>query len=179
MTVDDEQADAAPVARAAGGTRRHDQLVGPWRADHRGLGAAQDVVLALTLCRGGNGVEIVARAPFGPGQRPNRFTRHDRRQEGLALRRRADILDQAAGEHHGLEKRLDHEAAAELLHHDHGRQRTAAKAAGALLKRRRAQAKLGEGIPVWPAPAFIARHELAAGVEIILVAQQALHARSQ
>ena len=179
MAVHDEQADAVAIARAARGPRRHDQFVCPRRADHRGLGAAQNVVFTLTPRRRGNVVEIVARAPFRPGQRPNRFTRHDRRQKFLALRLRADILDQAACENHGLEERLDHQMAAELLHDDHRRQRTAAKAAGAFLERRRAQAKFGKGIPVRPAPSLVGRHDLAAGVEIIPIAQQSLDAGSK
>ena len=55
----------------------------------------------------------------------------------LLLRRRIpSLLDQAAGEHHRLDERLDHEVTAELLHDDHGRQRAAAEPADVFRERR-------------------------------------------
>ncbi len=88
----------------------------------------------------------------------------------VALCRRTGSFDQAAREYHSLEERLDHQVAAEFLHHDHGRQRTAAKAAGTFLERRRAQTEFGKSIPVLPAPAFVGCDDLAARVEIVLIA---------
>ena len=46
-------------------------------------------------------------------------------------------------------------------------------------ERRGQQAELGEGLPLLAAVALFARDDLAARVEIILVAQQALNAGSQ
>src|SRR4051812_39730299 len=62
--------------------------------------------------------------------------------EMLRAALRSDILDQAACKNHGFEERFDHQIAAELLHDDHRRQRTAAKAAGAFLEWRRAEPEL-------------------------------------
>jgi hypothetical protein len=67
---------------------------------------------------------------------------------------------------------------AELLHDDHGRQRSAVKTADAFGEQRREQAEFSERLPLPAAPAFFARDDLAARVEIILVAQQALDAGS-
>src|SRR5207244_6031167 len=68
------------------------------------------------------------------------------------------------------------EVTAELLHHDHGRKRAATKSAGAFPEWRSAAPKFGERFPVPAAPAFFARNDLAALVEIVLVAQEALNA---
>ena len=95
------------------------------------------------------------------------------------MRRRAGVLDQAAREHHRFDKRLDHEVTAEFLHDDHGRQRSAAKTADVFGERRGEQAEFGECLPLLAAETFLARDDLAARVEIILVAQQALDAGSQ
>ena len=89
------------------------------------------------------------------------------------------MLDQAAGQHHRLDKGLDHEVAAEFLHDDHGRQRAATETADVLGERRREQAEFGESLPLLAAEALFARDDLAARIEIILVAQQALDAGSQ
>ena len=65
---------------------------------------------------------------------------------------------------------------AELLHDDHGRERAAAKPADLFGERRAQQAKLGERFPLLAAEPFLAGEDLAAGIKVILVAQQALHA---
>ena len=116
---------------------------------------------------------------LGPGQRPDLHARNDVGNEALLLLAGAGVLDQAAREHDSLDERLDHEMAAELLHYDHGRQRTATETADILGKRRGEQAELGKGLPLLAAKALLARDDLAAGVEIILIAQQALDAGSQ
>jgi len=59
---------------------------------------------------------------------------------------------------------------AELVHDDHGRQRPAAEPADGFRERRGEQAELGEFIPLPAAKPLLARNDLAAGVEIILVA---------
>ena len=179
MTVDDEQADAGPIARPTGRARRDDQLVGPRRADHRRLGSAQDETVSLAARGRHHIVEIIARASLRPGERPYRASVHDRRQEARALLGRANILDQAACENDRLEIGLDNELAAELLHYDHGRKRATAKPARALLKWCRAQAELGKGAPVPAAKALIGRDDLAAFIEIILIAQKPLNAGTQ
>ena len=179
MAVDHKEADPVAIARAARCPRRDDQFVGPRRSDHRRLGAAQNVAFTLTPRGRVDIAEIVARACLRPAQRPDRFAGHDLRQIRFALRRRAGVLDQAACEHHGLEERFDHQVAAELLHHDHRRQRSAAKAAGTFLERRSTQAEFGKGIPVLAAKAFVGRDDLAARVEIVLIPQQSLNAASK
>src|SRR5438270_4503806 len=59
MPIYGEQTDAAVISRAAGGARRHDQLIRPWRTDDGGFGAAQNIMLSLTTRGGGNVVKIV------------------------------------------------------------------------------------------------------------------------
>src|SRR6476661_7807864 len=68
---------------------------------------------------------------------------------------------------------------AELLHDDHASQRTRAEAAKIFSEWRGQQAKLGEGIPMLSAPAFFGCNDLAARVEVVLVAEQALNAVTQ
>ena len=176
VAIDHKEADAGAVMWAAGCSRRDDQFVGPGCRHHRRLGAAQNVAVALTPRRRGDMAEVVTRTPFRPGQRPDRLTGHDLRQPGFTLRRRAGVLDQAARKNHGLDKRLDHEVTAELLHDDHGRQWPAAKTADGFRERRGEQAEFGERFPLFAAEALFARDDLAACIEIILVAEQTLHA---
>jgi hypothetical protein len=69
--------------------------------------------------------------------------------------------------------------ATKFVHDDHGRQRPAAKAADFLGERCGKQAEFGELLPLLAAVSLFARDDLAARLEIILVAQQALDAGSQ
>lgn len=59
MAIYNKQAHAVAIAGAAGRSRRYDQLVGPWRADHRSFGSAQDKLVSLAACSGGDVVEII------------------------------------------------------------------------------------------------------------------------
>src|SRR6516164_6311510 len=89
------------------------------------------------------------------------------------------MLDQAARNHDRLDEGLDDQMTAEFLHDDHGRERPAAKPADLFGKRRGQQAEFGESVPLLAAETVLAREDLAARVEIITVAQQALNAGSQ
>jgi len=127
---------------------RDDQIVRPGRGDHGGLLASQDVILAVAPCRGRDIGEIKARALFGPGQGPNRRAGDDVGNEALLLLLGACLLEQAAGEHHCLDERLDYKMTAELLHDDHGRQKAAAKTTDLLGEWRGEQTELGERSPL-------------------------------
>jgi len=78
-----------------------------------------------------------------------------------------------------LNERLDHEMTAEFVHDDHGRQCPAAEAADVFAERCREQTEFGEGRPLLAAKTLLARDDLAAGVEVVLVAQQPLHGGPQ
>jgi hypothetical protein len=177
--IDHEQADAAAIVALARGTGGDDQVIRPGRGDDSGLFPGQDVIVALEPCGGRDIGEVEARSLLGPGQRPDLDARNDVGNEALLLLTRARVLDQAARQHNRLDERFHDEMAAEFLHDDHGRQRTAAETAGILGKRRGKQAEFGKGLPLLAAEAVLAGNDVAAGVEIILVAQQALDAGTQ
>jgi hypothetical protein len=69
--------------------------------------------------------------------------------------------------------------AAEFLHDDHGRQCPAAETADRFGERCGQQAEFGERLPLLAADPLLARDDLAARLEILPVAQQALDAGSQ
>src|SRR5258706_5835187 len=179
LPVYDEKADPVAVARTARRPRRDNQFVGPWRASHGCFCAAQDIFIPMTLRDRSDTAKIVAGASLRPGEGPNRFAGRYLRQKLLALRARSGLLDQPAREHNCLEERLDHESAAKLLHDDHARQRARAETAKIFRERCRQQAKFGESIPMLSAPALFARNDLAARVEVVLIAEQPLKAIAQ
>src|SRR5215831_15342713 len=177
--IDHEQADAAAIAALPGGAGGDDQIVSPGRCDDGALLAGQDVVLALTVRRGRDLGEIEARGLLRPGERPDLFARDDVGEERTLLLLRSRLFDQAACNYNRLDERLDDQMTAEFLHDDHRREGSATKSADLFGKRRSQQAELGKGLPTLAAKTFFGRDNLAAGIEIVLVAQQALDAGSQ
>ncbi len=89
------------------------------------------------------------------------------------------MAQEAAGDHHGGQIRLEHQRAAHRLHHDHGLDPAGAEAAIVFGKGQAEQALLGELAPHRSAPAALLRHVLLAGFEIIGVGQQAIDALFQ
>src|SRR6202012_455784 len=97
----------------------------------------------------------------------------DVRDQPLLMLFRADLLDQPTSNNNRLDERLHDEMPAKLLRDQHRRKRAAAKAAGSFGKRRAQQAEFGKGLPLLAAEAFFIGEDPAAGIETILVAQQA------
>ncbi|MGY4617729.1 hypothetical protein ACVWZ4_002956 [Bradyrhizobium sp. USDA 4472] len=89
------------------------------------------------------------------------------------------MLKEAAREHDSLDERLDYEMTAKLVRDDHHRQRTAAETTDFLGERGSQQAELRKRLPLRAAVTFLAHHDLAASIEVIVVAQQALNAGSE
>jgi hypothetical protein len=84
------------------------------------------------------------------------------------------MLHEAAADHHRAEIGLDDQGFAELLHDDHVVDRAAAQAAQVLAERSPQDAQfLGEGLPVVGAPAALGSDDLATGLEVVLVLQEA------
>ena len=123
-----EDADAVFLALAAAGSRRDDQLVRPGRAQHHAFLAVEHIAIALLLRGGGDVRQIVAALRFGEGERDNRFAGGDFGQH-LFRQRTAAFRQQTTRDHHGRHERLDHQGAAEFLHHHHAFDRTTAQAA--------------------------------------------------
>src|SRR5258708_30379445 len=119
-------------------------------------------------------VEIVTRACFRPGERPDRLSSRDLRQKFLALGFRSGLRDDPPREHDCFEERLDHEMAAELLHDDHARQDAFAKTAELFRQGRRQQANLGKRVPMLSAKTLLGPADLTAQFAAPLPASPAL-----
>ena len=144
VAIDQEQADALGVARGAGGARRDDQLVGAGPVQHHRLVSIQHVARAVAFGRGLDAVQLVARIRLAQRGGEQQLALRHFGQDGLLLRLAAGEVDQAAAQDHGRKIRLDHDAAAELGHHQHGVDRGAAEAAMRLVEGHAEQAHLGE-----------------------------------
>src|SRR5215831_17449554 len=86
------------------------------------------------------------------------------------------MAQEAAADHHRGEIGLQHQRAAERLHHDHGFHATAAEAAVLFRERQAEQALLGELAPDGLAPAALLLHVFLALLEIIGVGQETVDA---
>ena len=86
------------------------------------------------------------------------------------------MAQKAATDHDSCEIRLQHQRAAQRLHHDHGLDRAGAKAAIGFRERQPQQALLGELAPDGLAPAALLLHVFLALLEVIRVGQEAVDA---
>ena len=171
LLVHDEDADALGIALAARGARGDDQGIGPWRAQHDGLLAADRVAAAIFLGRRREVRKIVAALRFGEGESDDGFARRDLVQPFLLLRVCAAVLEEAAADHNGRHIGLHHQRLAELFHQNHDVDRSAAKAAIGFRQRRRHQAQLRELLPVLDAVARLAARDLLEMLEGVVVGQ--------
>ena len=103
----------------------------------------------------------------------------DRRQQGRLLRRRPGHVQSGPGQHDGGEIRLQHQHAAERLHHQHDFLGAAAEAAILLGERQPEQALFGELRPDGGGIALGQAHIALALSETVRVAQHARHALDQ
>src|SRR6185312_12121135 len=86
------------------------------------------------------------------------------------------MAQEAAADHDSSEIGLEHQSAAERLHHDHGFHAAAAEAAILLGKRQAQQALFGELAPDGLAPAALLLHVFLALLEIVGVGQETVDA---
>jgi hypothetical protein len=177
--VDEEDGDALLIALATGRARGDDERVGPRRTNDDGFVTVQRVACARLL-RGDREVgEVVAALRFSEGEREDALAFDEFGDELFLLRLRAAVAEEAAPQHHRAEVGLDHQAAAEFFHDDHGFDRTAAEAAEIFRERCAEQAQLSEGRPVLVVPAAVALRDRAAIVERVVVLHELLHAVAQ
>src|SRR5262249_20135566 len=76
-TINDEQADTAPILSLARGASRNDQIVCQRARDAGRLLAGQYVIASFLPGRSGDICKVEARAVLGPCQRPDLRARHD------------------------------------------------------------------------------------------------------
>jgi hypothetical protein len=118
--------------------------------------------------------EVVARLTLQPGESELLLALDHRRQQRFLLRLAAGGRDHAAAQHDGRQERLQDQALSELLHDDHGLDRAAAVAAIFFREGHAEPAQLGELRPVLGQPAALGGDDLAAVLERVLVANEAL-----
>ena len=160
----------------AGDARRHQQSIGAVAVQHDALGAIQHPRRAILPRRGGDIGEVVARLPLDMRERQLQLALRDLRQQRLLLRGVAGAPQQSAAQDDGGEVRLQHQAAAERLHHDHRLDRPAAEAAMRFGERQAEQAEFGVLLPDGAAPAVRLGHVLLALLELVLVGDQPIDA---
>ncbi len=171
-----EHADAALVALRALGARGHDQGVGVLAVQRDELLAVDDPARALLLGGGGNIGEIVARVLLELREGKGLAAVDDAGNVRGLLLGRAAVAQEAAGDHHRRQIRLQHQRLAERLHHDHGFDRAGAEAAIGFREGQSEQALLGQLAPDGLAPAALLLLVLLARIEIVGVGQETVDA---
>ena len=169
--VDDEQADTVAIALRARGSRRDDQTVGPRRAYHHLLAAAQSVAITVSVGAQCDVVKIVTALRLCPGQGPQVATVDDAREECLPLVFGAEIAQQSAGEHDRLDEGLDDKPSAAFLHDDHCFDGTTADTAIFLGEGCCEKAQLGELLPALAGIALRARDNAHPGGGVVIGVQ--------
>ena len=156
------------------GPRRDDQQIGHGTMhDHRL--APVDHPHAARLARGGlDTVQLEARPRLGVREGELHRAVHDSRQQDLALLLAAAQADGAAGQHHGRQVRLDHQRAAERLHHDHRVHAAAAEAAELLGDRHAQQPHRGKPLPGHRAHALARIDDRPALLERVVLGEELL-----
>ena len=110
---------------------------------HEALLAVDPPGLALAHCARGDIGQVIARPALLLRKGEQQVTRGDARNQLSPQLRRCSAAQQPAAEHHGGEIRLQHQRAAERLHHDHGLDRAAAEPAIVFGEGQPEQAELG------------------------------------
>ena len=174
LGVDDEQRQALGLARRTGGTGQHDDVVGGSGIVDYALVARERPAVAFLGRLERHVGQVVAALALQPGEGELLLALDHRRQQRLLLGRRTGAGDHAAAQHHRRQERLEDQALTELLHDDHGLDRAAAVAAILLGEGHAEPAQLGELRPVLRQPAALGRRDLAAIVERVLLAREAL-----
>src|SRR3954465_9001810 len=171
-----EYADAAGVALAALGARGDDQGVGALAVEHDEFLAVDHPAVALFLGRGRDVMQVVARVLLQLRERKGLAALDDARNVRGLLRGGPAMAQEAAGDDHGGEIRLEHQRLAHRLHRARDLDRARTEAALRHGERQRYRALLGQLAPDVFAPAALFRPLFLALVEIVGVAQQALDA---
>ena len=143
----------------------------PRRPNDHGLVPIQDKAGAVFLGGRLKIGQIIATARFCVGECKDVLARHDAAKVFFLLRIRA-ALEETTTANNARHVRLDHEALAELFHDDHRINRAATKAAIFFAERCHQETKLSKLCPHFRTPARFGRDDLAARVEIILLADQ-------
>ena len=144
-----------------------------------GLRSIQHPSRAVTLGGGHDIRQVVARLAFAVREGQLQAALGDRRQDRLLLVRRTRDVQCGSGQHDGGEIRLQHQHAAECLHHQHDFLGAAAEAAVFLGERQAEQAEFGELRPDRGGIALGQRHVALALRETVRVAQHARDALDQ
>ena len=103
----------------------------------------------------------------------------DLRDQFGAQRLAAAKPKQTAAEHDGCKIRLKRQRAADLLHHDHGLDRPARRAAVLFVEGQSKEPKLRVTLPQRTAPAVGLLHVALARIECVMVGEQTLDAMLQ
>ena len=174
LGIDHEQREPLLLARAARGAGEHDDVVGRRRVVDDALVARERPAAAFLGRLERNVGQVVARLALQPGEGELLLALDHGREQRLLLGLRSGLGDHAAAQHDGRQERLQHQAFAELLHDDHGLDRTAAVAAILFREGHAEPAQLGHLRPVLRQPALFGGGDLAAVLESVLVANEAL-----
>ena len=165
--------------RPACGARRHHQFIRALAVQHHRLVAVQDEACAIALGRGLDAVQFVARIRLAQRRGEQELALRHFGQDRLLLRLAAGEIDQAAAQHHGGEIRFDHDAAAELGHHQHGVHRAAAETPMRLVESHAENAHVGELRPHLVGETLLRGDDRLARLEAVFLADVFLQAVAQ
>src|SRR5690606_14552822 len=172
IRVDDEQADALLVTHIASGTRGDNDLARGVAADYHGLATVQGPVAAGLLGHGLHVEQVVVAARLIQRDGGLQLTAGDSAQQFFLLLLAAQLANQAAGQYHGFHVGFQADAAAQLLHDQHGFHAAAAKTAQLFGEGDSGQTQLAQLLPELGAETGVAGAELEALFKGVNVANQ-------
>ncbi len=99
--------------------RGHNQHVSDRSVQHYRLAAVQEIDALAASGSRADVIEHVARAGLMVSQRTPHSSSRNLGQQDSSLHHRAVIADEATAQYHGAQERLEHQPAAQFLHHEH------------------------------------------------------------
>ncbi len=134
--------------------RAHQQRIGRWRMHNHALVAGQQVAAGVRRGLGFERQRVEAGRWLVVRQHRDRFAGGQRRQQSCALLCAAERGDGLGRQHCAGQVRLQHQAFAQCIHHQHRIERAAAESAVGFRHLQRQQAQVGEALPGGAAEAF-------------------------
>ena len=159
--------------RGARRPRRDDEGVGGFGIVDHGLAPGQGKASVRRLGAGRDMRERIPPLRFAVSESEVGIAGDEAAEKAPALRLVAGRGDQSAAEEDAGDIGFDDEAAAELLHQNHGRDGVAAEAAIGFGEGDGEPSEFGEGLPIGGVEAGVARGQRAAGLETVFVADEA------
>ena len=176
---DEIERQAIRLTRRAGGTRRNDETIDACPGDDAGLDAGQLRLSAPSLRARFHPQAAVATSRLGVSQRDAPRAGEQVGQPGAAQDIGCNVCEEARGDKHVVDQRLDHQPAPERFEYRRNPGRVERQATVLFGKRRSDQAQIAQQGPVGARKSLIGCRIGTATVNIVLIFDEALGERLQ